>query len=107
MDNTIARIFPGSEVWCPKEPSKRICLLKDIVVHGVLDQIGYVCKVDMEGVEIDIDNPLDSAPVMDRYYRIYACMNCGWQCDGGDTFKEVRQHLGKRNPFVHPFMDSL
>lgn len=107
MNETINSVFPGAEPWVPTEPSKRICILRDLVVHVTFDSIGYVHHVDSEGIETDVDNPLDSGPVIDRDYRIYACTNCGWQTSGEETFEVARAHLGKRNPYLHPFADNL
>lgn len=108
----IQEIFPGAELVVP-EPAKRICLLSDLRVTIVLDMGIYadnpmtaLFKVDVEGLESG--EPIDVAPKEDgSHFRIYICTNCGWQCDGSDEFETARAHLGKRNPFLHPFGNTL
>lgn len=103
----VQQVFPGAEPVVPTELAPRICILNDIRVHCVWDQVAYVHKVDPEGIETDVDNPLDSWPELTRDYRTYFCENCGYQCPGEEEFETMRHHIGKRNVYLHPFGSTL
>lgn len=103
----IQEVFPGAELNVPVNLTDRICILNDVRVHCTFEQVAYVHKVDSEGIETDVDNPLDTWPELQRDYRTYFCENCGYQAPGEEEFETMRQHLGKRNVFLHPFGSTL
>lgn len=103
----VQEVFPGAELNVPTELTPRICILNDVRVHVVNWQVAYVYGVDAEGIETDFDNPIDSWPELTRDYRTYFCENCGYQCPGEEEFETMRQHLGKRNVYLHPFISTL
>lgn len=103
----VQEVFPGAEPVVPVDLTPRICILNDIRVHVTWDEVAYVHRVDSEGIETDVDNPMDSWPELGKNYRTYFCDNCGYQCPGDEEFDTMRSHLGKRNVFIHPFGSVL
>lgn len=85
----------------------RICILSDIRVHAVLDSVASLYKIFPDGIE-EVE-PLESEPSFSPDMRMYTCTNCGWQCEGesADAFDAVRDHIGKRNEFIHPFGGNI
>ena len=99
----IQEVFPGAEPVVPTELTSRICILNDVRVHEVFEQVAYVYGVDPEGIQTDVDNPIDSWPELEKDYRTYFCGNCKMSFAGEETFDDCRNHLGKKNYIIHPF----
>lgn len=88
------------------EVAHRICLLKDIRLLHADKGVAMMFSVDASGYEDELLREVASNELFDKF----SCENCGWDIDvptSGDHFAEVRQHLGKRNKFLHPYGGHL
>lgn len=86
------------------EQTKRICTLRDIYVHiAGWDNLEEFYRVGTDGVERG--ESLLSGEYSGKPFRVYVCGNCGLEFEGNnaDSADKMREHIGKKNKYIHPF----
>lgn len=76
------------------------CFLGHVRVLTSFDGNVYEHEVNSEGIEQG--EPLSVRQTSDTF-RIYRCVNCGYECDGSEDFT-IRSHLGKMHELVDSFV---
>lgn len=81
-----------------------MCLLADVRSHETANGFEWLNYADSEGMPTS--EPISYEP-SSKNFHYWACVNCGFQCDATYSFDKMRAHIGKRNPFLHPFAENL
>lgn len=91
----------------PNDVTARLCLMTDLRVLIIQDEVASVYTVK-PGNFIE-DRLLSSEPYLGHAdFAGYECANCGKSIGYDEEhWNEMRAHLGKRNPEIHPFGGNI